>query len=85
MDGKTLKSGAIGGVSRIKNPISLARAVMDSTDHCFLISSGAEQFAQEIGIPLVPKESLIHEWAQVFINSLLVTILLAFNSMIFFL
>jgi beta-aspartyl-peptidase (threonine type) len=85
MDGKTLKSGAIGGVSRIKNPVSLARAVMDSTDHCFLISSGAEQFAQEIGIPLVPKESLIHEWAQVFINSLLVAILLAFNSMIFFL
>ncbi|XP_054155078.1 isoaspartyl peptidase/L-asparaginase-like [Oppia nitens] len=64
MDGQTLKSGAVAGVQHILHPISLSRAVMDRSDHCLFIGSGAEQFAQEVGIELVTNESLIHEFAQ---------------------
>jgi len=53
MDGFTLKAGAVAGVHRIKNPILLARAVMQKSPHVMLIGEGAEQFAQEIGMPLV--------------------------------
>ena len=40
MDGKTLKAGAVAGVTRTKNPISLARAVMEKSPHVMLIGSG---------------------------------------------
>lgn len=53
MDGKTLKAGAVGGVKRIKNPISLARLVMEKSPHVMLDCSGAEDFAKEQGIELV--------------------------------
>lgn len=53
MDGATLNAGAISGVTRIKNPIDLARAVMDQSEHVMLSSTGAEQFAQEQGFELV--------------------------------
>jgi beta-aspartyl-peptidase (threonine type) len=65
MDGRTLNAGAVAGVQRIRHPISLARAVMDKTEHCLLIATGAEDFAREVGIELVANESLVHEWAQV--------------------
>jgi len=53
MDGKTLKAGAVAGVKKIKNPISLARTVMDHSPHVMLVGDGAEQFAQEQKMPLV--------------------------------
>ncbi|WP_266158350.1 isoaspartyl peptidase/L-asparaginase family protein [Dyella silvatica] len=53
MDGSNLKAGAIAGVHRVKNPILLARAVMDKTDHVMLAGEGAEVFAKEAGIELV--------------------------------
>lgn len=53
MDGSTLACGAVAGISRVKNPISLARRVMTETRHVFLIGDGAEQFAVEQGIELV--------------------------------
>jgi beta-aspartyl-peptidase (threonine type) len=49
MDGRTLKAGAVAGVSNIKNPVSLARQVMDRTKHVFLVSEGANQFGKLIG------------------------------------
>lgn len=45
MDGRTLKAGAVAGVTKIKNPVSLARAVMGS-DHVMLIGAGAEAFGR---------------------------------------
>ena len=45
MDGYSLKAGSIAGVHRVKNPILLARAVMDKSPHVMLIGDGAEQFA----------------------------------------
>ena len=53
MDGKSGKGGAVAGVSKVKNPVLLARMVMDNTEHVMLIGSGAEKFAEEIGIELV--------------------------------
>src|SRR5579885_2998767 len=51
MDGATLAAGAVAGVERIKNPIVLARAVLDSP-HVLLLGAGAEQFAAESNIAL---------------------------------
>ena len=53
MDGATLKAGAVAGVTRIKNPISAARTVMEKSPHVMMIGDGAEQFAQEQGLELV--------------------------------
>ncbi len=53
MDGNTLRAGSVAGVRRIRNPILLARAVMEKTPHVMLSGDGAEAFAQSIGMPLV--------------------------------
>ena len=49
MDGKTLKAGAVAGVTTIKNPINAARAVMEKSAHVMMIGRGAELFAMENG------------------------------------
>src|SRR5258707_3381388 len=59
IDGRTHLIGAVGCVQRIKNPISLARAVMERTKHHLLVGTGAEAFASEQGIPLVDLASMI--------------------------
>ena len=53
MDGKTLKAGAVAGVTNIKNPITAARAVMDKSGHVMMAGKGAEQFAAQQGCMLV--------------------------------
>ena len=53
MDGATLRAGAIANVHRIRNPILLARAVMEKSEHVMLIDDGAERFAASIGMPLI--------------------------------
>jgi beta-aspartyl-peptidase (threonine type) len=55
MDGTGLRAGAVAGVKHIKNPISLARLVMERSPHVLLAGDGAEAFATEQGIPLVPQ------------------------------
>lgn len=52
MEGATQKAGAVGSVTTVKNPIRLARAVMDKSPHVFLSGRGAEQFAAENGIEM---------------------------------
>lgn len=56
MDGKTLNAGAVAGVTTVKNPITLARAVMEKSPHVLLSGKGAETFANEVGIELVEPE-----------------------------
>jgi beta-aspartyl-peptidase (threonine type) len=56
MDGRTQAAGAVAGVRHIKNPITLARAVMEKSPHVMLSSDGAEQFARQQGHTLVPNE-----------------------------
>ena len=46
MDGRTLQAGAVALVTRVKNPIRLARLVMEKTDHVFVAASGAERLAR---------------------------------------
>jgi len=59
MDGATLQSGAVGAVERIRNPIRLARRILEKGEHSFLVGAGAEQFAVESGIPLCDPAELI--------------------------
>jgi len=56
MDGKTLKAGAVGSVQHIKNPINLARLVMEKSPHVMLDCVGAEAFAKANGIELVDQK-----------------------------
>ena len=59
MDGRTLRAGAVAAVERIHNPVRLARRVMTSCEHMFLVGAGAEQFAVEQGMELCVPEELI--------------------------
>src|SRR5438552_7429973 len=56
MDGKTLKAGAVGSVQHVKNPINLARLVMERSPHVMLNCAGAETFAKANGIELVDQK-----------------------------
>ena len=67
MDGKTLKAGAVAGLHHVKNPISLARKVMENSPHVMMIGDGAEKFAKEQNIELVPAK---YFWTQNRWNSL---------------
>lgn len=53
MDGATLGAGAVAGVHHIKNPVLLARAVMEKSPHVFMVGEGAEAFAKSVGFELV--------------------------------
>jgi len=53
MDGSTRKAGAVAGVTRTRNPISLARAVMEKSRHVMLAREGADQFSVEQGLEQV--------------------------------
>jgi beta-aspartyl-peptidase (threonine type) len=54
MNGKDLACGAVAGVTTVKNPISLARLVMERTRHVLLAGPGAEEFAAEMKVPREP-------------------------------
>ena len=56
MDGQTLRAGAVGGIKRVKNPILLARALMEQSPHVMLAADGAEDFARELGLEIVEQE-----------------------------
>jgi beta-aspartyl-peptidase (threonine type) len=66
MDGQTLKAGAVAGVRHIKNPIDLARLVMERSPHVFLAREGAEEFARSQGMEMMPDEYFFTErrWQQ---------------------
>jgi beta-aspartyl-peptidase (threonine type) len=56
MEGRTLKAGAVTGLKHVKNPITLARRVMDYSPHVMLVGAGAEEFARLQGVELVSNE-----------------------------
>ena len=56
MDGATLRAGAVAAVTRIRNPVLAARAVMERSKHVLLVGRGAERFAGKHGIVLVPED-----------------------------
>ena len=52
MDGQTGLAGAVAGVHHVKNPVRLARQVMEKSPHVLLVGDGAEAFARETGVAL---------------------------------
>jgi L-asparaginase / beta-aspartyl-peptidase len=62
MCGKTLQAGAVSFVRNVKNPISLARLVMQKTEHVMLAGDGAMEFAKENGVELVPDDYFFTEF-----------------------
>src|SRR6202011_3664775 len=56
MDGKTLRAGAVANLQHIRNPIDLARLVMDKSPHVLMGGEGAENFAKEHGVELLGQE-----------------------------
>jgi beta-aspartyl-peptidase (threonine type) len=54
MDGRDLSCGAVAGVKTIKNPISLARLVMEKTQYVLLVGEGAENFGKQMSVDIVP-------------------------------
>src|SRR6476659_9873528 len=56
MDGRTLAAGAVAVLKHVKNPISLARLVMEKSGHVMIDGEGAEAFAKENGIKLVDQK-----------------------------
>jgi beta-aspartyl-peptidase (threonine type) len=55
MDGASLRAGAVCGVTHIRNPIELARTVMEHSEYVMLSGAGAEEFALSRGFALVPR------------------------------
>jgi beta-aspartyl-peptidase (threonine type) len=54
MDGKQMRAGAVASLRHVKNPVDLARHVMEKSRHVLLVGPGAEEFALEEGLTLVP-------------------------------
>ncbi|WP_248724434.1 isoaspartyl peptidase/L-asparaginase family protein [Seonamhaeicola sp. ML3] len=61
MDGKSLNAGASAGTKTVKNPINLARAVMEKSPHVMLAREGAESFAKTKGLQIVSPEYFLTE------------------------
>ena len=54
MCGKDINAGAVSLIRNVKNPIALARAVMEKSEHVFLCGDGAEEYAREMNLPFEP-------------------------------
>jgi beta-aspartyl-peptidase (threonine type) len=61
MDGATLRAGAAAGLHRLKNPIRLARKILEECPHMMLVGQGAERFARDSGLALCEPEELVSE------------------------
>ncbi len=61
MDGRKLKAGAVAFLQNVKNPVKLARMVMERTEHCLLAGEGANEFAREMRVEFEPDEYFFTE------------------------
>src|SRR5712675_662126 len=59
MDGNTLRTGGVGCVERIANPIRAARKILSESPHVYFVAEGAERFAEEHGVELCKNEDLV--------------------------
>lgn len=62
MDGKTLRAGAVAFVRHVKNPVKLARLVMEKTEHVLLAGEGANEFAEEMGVEFATDDYFFTEF-----------------------
>ncbi|HEY0039293.1 MAG TPA: isoaspartyl peptidase/L-asparaginase [Flavisolibacter sp.] len=63
MNGADIKSGAVSIVKNVKNPVTLARAIMEKTKHIYLGDMGALEFARKIGLKIMPEAYFITDHA----------------------
>ena len=56
MCGQSLKAGVVAGVTNVRNPITLARTVMEQSENVFLLGSGAEDFARDQKLAVEPDD-----------------------------
>ena len=61
MNGATLRAGAAATLQHIKNPIQVARKILENCPHMMLVAEGAERFAKQQGIKLCKPEELVSE------------------------
>jgi len=61
MEGSTFRVGAVGAVRNLRNPILLAKTIMETERHVFLVSEGAERFARAQGFPVATRDELVTE------------------------
>ncbi|MGH8294781.1 MAG: isoaspartyl peptidase/L-asparaginase family protein [Steroidobacteraceae bacterium] len=61
MEGRQQRAGAVAAVRHVRNPIELARRVMEKSGHVLLVGTGAEEFALEEGLALVPNAYFLTE------------------------
>lgn len=59
MDGATLRAGAVASVRSVRNPVRLAREVLEHSGHVLLAAEGAERYARERGLPCEPREYFV--------------------------
>lgn len=64
MDGENLRAGAVAAIRFVRNPVRLARRVLEDSRHVFLVGSGAESFAREAGFAPVTNEYFITPYRQ---------------------
>ncbi len=62
MDGATRRAGAVAAVKHPKNPIALARLVMDKSPHVLMTGEGAEAFGRQHGATMMPQDYFITEY-----------------------
>ncbi len=61
MDGKSLRAGAVTGIHSVKNPVLLAKSIMENSEHVLLSGSGAEEFARKMRIEFEPDEYFFNQ------------------------
>lgn len=59
MDGAGLRVGSVAALQHVLHPVSVARLVMERTEHCMLVGEGALRFARSMGVEIVPAEELL--------------------------
>ena len=64
MSGDGLRLGAVAAVGGVRNPIELARRVLEAGEHALLVGAGAADFAREAGVPLCPADFHVTEAAR---------------------
>ncbi|HLD81889.1 MAG TPA: isoaspartyl peptidase/L-asparaginase [Patescibacteria group bacterium] len=69
MEGREMRAGSVAGVRGVKNPISVARRVMEKTEHVMLIGEGLQSFVKEQGFEIFPDsyfkvEKRVKQWQE---------------------
>jgi beta-aspartyl-peptidase (threonine type) len=80
MDGEQLRAGAVAQVRHVRNPIRLARQILEHCPHVFLVADGAERFAAQAGLPTVANDYFITPYRQEQLAALQQELALAANA-----